>query len=167
MKVVCSECIDVKMPVARVYEFVADLGRWPLWLSFVVCAQRDGEPSLELACEQEIEICMQRGRRRWRESFDVVRCVPNAFVWLEGSLSAARRIEFRFEQRRSGTRVHCSIGYPVYGGALGLLRDSVFGRRAVAGDVARSLLALRTALEDVERVEEGMPFGKANQPLPA
>ena len=167
MKAVCSECIDVGLPVARVYEFVADLARWPLWLAFVVCAQRTEEADGELAREQEVEICMQRGRRRWREMFDVVRCVPNAFVWLEGSLSAARRIEFRFEQRRTGTRVHCAIGYPVYGGGFGMLRDALFERRAVARDLVRSLLALRTALEDVELLEEGMPFRKANQPLPA
>ena len=167
MKAVCTQCVDVGLPVSRVYDFVADLARWPLWLSFVVCAQRTGEPDGALACEQEIEICMQRGKRRWRESFDVVRCVPNAFVWLEGSLSAARRIEFRFEQRRTGTRVHCAIGYPVYGGGLGALRNALFERRAVTRDVVRSLLALRTALEDVEQVEEGMPFGKANQAIPA
>src|SRR5215469_5935483 len=167
MKAVCSECIDVGLPVARVYGFVADLARWPLWLSFVVCAQQKGEPLRELAFEQELDICMQRGKRRWRESFDVVRCVPNAFLWLEGSLSAARRLEFRFEQRRTGTRVHCSIGYPMYGGGFGALRDALFERRTVAHELARSLMTLRTTLEDVERVEEGMPFGKANQPLPA
>lgn len=106
---------------------------------------------------------MQRGRRRWRETFDVIRCVPNAFVWLEGSLSAARRIEFRFEQRRSGTRVHCSIGYPVYGGALGALRDTLLTRRTVTRDVRESLLGLQIALEGgEERVT-----GSANEPLPA
>ncbi|MBV8171896.1 MAG: SRPBCC family protein [Candidatus Eremiobacteraeota bacterium] len=167
MKAVCSACIDIGAPVARVYDFVGDLRRWPLWLSFIVCAQQQGEPLGELAYEQEVEICMQRGRRRWRESFDVVRCVPNAFVWLEGSLSAARRMEFRFEQRRSGTRLHCSIGYALYGGGFGKLRDALFERRTVARELARSLMNLRTALEDVEHVEEGMPFRKANQPLPA
>lgn len=167
MKAVRSECVDVGLPVGRVYDFVSDIVRWPAWMTFVVCAQRTGETAGELAREQEVEICMQRGKRRWRESFDVVRCVPNAFVWLEGSLSAARRIEFRFEQRRTGTRVHCAIGYPVYGGGLGILRDTLFERRAVAREMQQSLLALRTVLEDVELVEEGMVLGKANQPLPA
>ncbi|HME81285.1 MAG TPA: SRPBCC family protein [Candidatus Eremiobacteraceae bacterium] len=162
MKAVCSECIDIALPVGRVFEFVSDLARWPLWLSFVVCAQSPDE--------QEVEICMQRGKRRWRETFDVIRYVPNAFFWLEGALSAARRIEFRFEQRRTGTRLHCSIGYPVYGGGLGVARDALFERRRVARDLERSLLGLKTTLEDAHRVdeaEEGIVMGSANQPLPA
>ncbi len=162
MKAVCNECIDIDLPVGRVFEFVSDLARWPVWLTFVVCAQdREGA---------EVEICMQRGRRRWRETFDVIRFVPNAFLWLEGGLSAARRIEFRFEQRRVGTRLHCSIGYPVYGGGLGALRDAIFERRTVARDLERSLLGLKSALEEVHRADEaqeGIVIGSANQPLPA
>lgn len=161
MKAICSECIDVELPVNRVFDFVSDLTHWPLWLTFVVSAQRKGRAHGDLVRDQEVEICMQRGRRRWRELFDVIRIVPNAFLWLEGSLSAARRIEFRFEQRRSGTRVHCSVGYPVYGGALGALRDALFVRRALAHDVQRSLLGLQIALEGGE---ERMT-GSANEPL--
>jgi hypothetical protein len=162
MKAVCSECIDIDLPVSRVFDFVSDLTRWPVWLTFVVCAQnREGA---------EVELCLQRGKRRWRETFDVIRFVPNAFLWLEGDLSAARRIEFRFEQRRIGTRLHCAIGYPVYGGGLGTLCDALFERRKVARDLERSLLGLKSALEDVNRTdegEEGIVIRSANEPLPA
>jgi hypothetical protein len=164
MKAVCSECVDVALPVGRVFGFVADVARWPVWLSFVVSAHCDGAPGSDgLATEQELQVCMQRGKRRWQETFDVVRFVPNAFVWLEGSLSAARRIEFRFEQRRSGTRVHCAVGYPVYGGAAGRLRDVLFVRRAVTRDVANSMLQLKNVLEDVG--SEEFIAGRTNEPL--
>jgi hypothetical protein len=181
MKSVCSECIDIGLPVNRVFGFVSDVTRWPLWLSFVVCAQRKGEAEAILSQDQEVEICMQRGKRRWRESFDVIRFVSDAFLWLEGSLSAARRIEFRFEQRRNSTRVHCSISNPVYGGALGVIRDTLFSRGPVRKDVERSLLSLKAALEESDQAEgiigiqaggqarkaEERSRGNANEPLPA
>lgn len=178
MKAVCSECVDITLPVNQVFAFVADVARWPVWFSFVVSAHCDDEPGRAgLAMDQELRICMQRGKRRWQETFDVARFVPNAFVWLEGSLSAARRIEFRFEQRRSGTRVHCAVGYPVYGGAAGRLRDALFTRHGVARDVANSMLQLKSVLEEAaadeparltpwSRGEESVR-GSANEPLPA
>jgi len=176
MKAVCSECVDVALPVNRVFGFVADIARWPVWLSFVVNAQCDGDPAaLGLAIDRELRVCMQRGKRRWQETFDVVRFVPNAFVWLEGSLSAARRIEFRFEQRRNGTRVHCAVGYPVYGGIVGRLRDALFMRRGVARDIANSMLQLKSFLEEAEADEparsatrvhgEESMRGSTNEPL--
>jgi hypothetical protein len=163
MKAVCSECVDVALPVSQVFGFVADVARWPVWLSFVVSAHCDGEPGRGgLAMDHELRVCMQRGKRRWQEAFDVVRLVPNAFVWLEGSLSAARRIEFRFEQRRSGTRVHCAVGYPVYGGAAGRLRDALFTRRGVARDVASSMLQLKSVLEEAAADEPARPAQQAH-----
>jgi uncharacterized membrane protein len=176
MKAVCSECVDVGLPVTQVFGFVSDVARWPVWLSFVVSAHCDGESlSSGLTAEQELRVCMQRGKRRWQETFDIVRFVPNAFMWLEGSLSAARRIEFRFEQRRSGTRVHCAVGYPVYGGAVGRLRDALFMRHGVARDVANSLLQLKSVLEEAAADEpvhsavsvrgEDSARGSANEPL--
>lgn len=147
MKAVCSGFVDIPLPVGAVYDFVSDIGRWPIWLSFVVCAQQRGEPvSRAIALDQEIDVCMQRGKRRWREAFDVIRLVPNAFVWLEGSVSAARRLEFRFEQRRSATRVHASFGYPVFGGALGALRDALFLRRATTRELRESMRQLSDVL---------------------
>ena len=160
MKAICTECVDVTLPVDRVFGFVADVARWPVWLSFVVSAQCDAQPGRGgLALDQELRVCMQRGKRRWQETFDVVRFVPNAFVWLEGSVSAARRIEFRFEQRRSGTRVHCAVGYPVYGGIAGKMRDALFVRHAVTRDVQLSMLQLKSVLEDAgeEPVRPRMP----------
>jgi hypothetical protein len=176
MKAVCSECVDIALPVSRVFGFVADVARWPVWLSFVVSAHCDDEAPLgALAREQELRLCMQRGKRRWQETFDCVRFVPNAFVWLEGSLSAARRIEFRFEQRRVGTRVHCAIGYPVYGGVAGRLHDALFSRRGVARDVANSMLQLKSVLEEAAADEparwaprasgEESARGSTNEPL--
>lgn len=157
MKAVCSKSVDVELPVGRVFGFVADIERWPVWLSFVVSAQQRAAPpqrriepaQRKLAVDEEIQICMQRGKRRWHETFDVIRFVPNAFVWLEGSLSASRRIEFRFEQRRDGTRVHCAVGYPVFGLA-GRLSDALFTRRGVSHDLHHSMMHLKTVLEDVD-----------------
>ena len=164
MKAICSECVDVALPVGRVFGFVSDVARWPVWLSFVVSAHCDNMPgSNGLAADRELRVCMQRGKRRWQETFDVVRFVPNAFVWLEGSLSAARRIEFRFEQRRSGTRVHCAVGYPVYGGTAGRLRDALFVRRAVTRDIVNSMLQLKNVLE--EAWGEEFIAGRTNEPL--
>ena len=176
MKAVCSECVDVALPVSRVFGFVSDVARWPVWISFVVSAQCDGAPAhAELAMDQELQVCMQRGKRRWQETFDVIRFVPNAFVWLEGSLSAARRIEFRFEQRRSGTRVHCAVGYPVYGGMLGRLRDVLFTRHGVTRDVQSSMLQLKSVLEEAaadeplrgvaQALDEESTRGNTNKPL--
>ena len=155
MKQVCAASIEVGLPADAVFAFVADLARWPVWLSFVVCAQQHGEPQPRaLAAGQEIDVCVQRGKRRSCEQFEVANFVTGAFVCLEGSLSASRRIEFRLEQRRKDTRVHARVGYPVFGGALGWLRDGLFTRRALLKQLRRSLAELKSALEDGERVTD-------------
>jgi uncharacterized membrane protein len=164
MKAVCTQSIDIALPVERVFGYVADIARWPMWLSFVVSAHHVGEDAgPDLAAEQEVWLCLRSGKRRWRESFDVIRFVPKAFVWLEGSLSAARRIEFRFEQRRGGTRVHCAVGYPVFGGALGALRSALFTKPALARELHESARNLKNMLEDVE--SEDLGRASANEPL--
>jgi uncharacterized membrane protein len=150
MKVLCTDHIDVAVPADRVYGFAVDISRWPLWFSPVVCAQHpDG---CDLAVNQELLLCLHAGRRRWQERFEVTRLVSNAFLSLEGAYSAARRIDFRFEQRGAQTRVACSIGYRVFGGALAGMLDAVFRRPRVRNEVRDSLHRLKGLLE--ERAEQ-------------
>jgi len=151
MKRLCSQTIEIALPADKVFAFVANLPQWPVWVSFIVCAQQHGEPQPRpLEPGQEIDVCLRRGSGRDCEQFEVVQFVSGAFVCLEGSLSAARRIEFRFEQRRSATRLNARIGYPVFGGALGALYDTLFVHSAVNGALRRSLAALKTTLEESE-----------------
>jgi hypothetical protein len=154
MKAICAQFVDIRLPVEPVFGFVADVARWPMWLAFVVSAQPSEPRSRgELVTNQEVDICMQRGRRRWHESFDVKRVVPNAVVQLEGSFSAARRLEFRFEQRRDMTRVRCAVGWPVFGGLLGTARDVLFVRHGMARELAHSMAYLKSFLEEAEHPE--------------
>jgi len=154
MKVLCADHIDVTVPVDRAFAAVADISRWPVWFTSVVCAQHP--ESLPVAQGEELSICLNAGKRRWRETFEVTRFVPGAFLCLEGAFSAARRIDFRFEQRGATTRIACGIGYPVFGGFLGAVVDAGFKRRRVRADLRESLMRLKGLLEEgVESVAVG------------
>lgn len=164
MKSVCIDSIDVALPADSIFTFVAGLAHWPVWFTFVVCAQQHGEPQPRaLETHQEIDMCVKLGRRRFNEQFEVVQLVAGAFVCLEGSFSAARRIELRFEQRRASTRVHVRVSYPVFGGAFGWLGDTLFARRSLKGELRRSLLQLKSALEDSEQLPAPVAHGRAGE----
>lgn len=152
MKVLCTDQIDVAAPAARAFSCVSDISRWPVWFASVVCAQHP--EALPVALGEELSVCLQAGRRRWRETFEVTRYVPNAFLSLEGSFSAARRIDFRFEQRGTTTRIACGIGYVVFG-VFGAIADA-FKRARVRADLRETLQRLKAMLE--EQVEP-LTFG--------
>jgi hypothetical protein len=144
--VLCSDQIDVGVPAERAFACIADISRWPVWFNSVVCAQHP--ESLPVAMGEELLLCLHSGRRRWQENFEVTRFVPPAFLSLEGAFSAARRIDFRFIQRPTITRIACTIGYPVFGGFLSTLADAAFKRRRVRADLRESLLRLKGMLEE-------------------
>ena len=146
MKVLCTDHIDVSVNAERAFSAVVDIARWPVWFSSVVCAQHP--EALPVALGEELSVCLNAGKRRWRETFEVSRFVRNAFLSLEGAFSAARRIDFRFEQRGPLTRIASSIGYRVFGGPLATAFDAAFKRRRVRADLRESLLRLKSLLEE-------------------
>ena len=152
MKVICLDHVDVRVPVNEAFAFVADISRWPVWISPVVCAEQP--QGHRVARDAEIVICMQAGRRRWQETFEVTRLMPNAFLSLEGEFSAARRIDFRFEQRGPQTRVTCAMGYRLFGGTLSRWIDSLGRRRRLRHELRDSLVHLKGMLEEL--VEPGI-----------
>lgn len=162
MKTVCSQSIDVRVPVGPVFAFTADVTRWPLWFSFVVSAQQPDRHELQFG--EEVHLCMREGRRRWQEDFEVTRYVRNAFLWLEGALSASRRIELRFEQRTDCTRVVCSIAYPVFGGWLSQAGDTLLRKPRLAAELRNSLSHLKSVVEDAHQAVEAESLG-AREPL--
>ena len=149
MKVLCADHVDVAVPVENVFSFVTDISRWPVWISSIVSAQHP--ESKPVALDEELLLCMHAGKKRWHEHFEVTRFVRNAFLSLEGAYSAARRIDFRFEQRGKHTRVACAIGYPLFGGVVARLLDGMSRRRRVSRELRDSLSRLKGLLE--ERVE--------------
>lgn len=151
MKILCSDHVDIAAPAERAFDFVADISRWPVWFSPVVSAQHP--ESLPVALDEELLLCLHCGRRRWHESFEVTRFVRNAFLSLEGAFSAARRIDFRFEQRAAHTRIACTIGYPVFG-IVPAIVDAAIGRHRVKRELRDSLAHLKGLLE--HQVEPGM-----------
>ena len=166
MKVLCADHVDVAVPVETVFSFVTDISRWPVWIAPVVCAQHPD--SLPVGLNEEFLLCLQTGRKRWHETFEVTRFVQNAFLSLEGTYSAARRFDFRFEQRGNHTRLVYAIGYPLFGGFVPALFDSAFRRRRVARELRDSLARLKGLLEEqVESTGFGdslfheTPFGAA------
>jgi hypothetical protein len=166
MKTLCTDQIDVSAPADIAFACVTDVGRWPVWFSSVVCAQHPD--CLPVALGEELSICLQAGKRRWRETFEVTRFVPSAFLSIEGAFSAARRIDFRFEQRGRSTRIACAIGYPVFGGLFGSLLDAAFKRRRVRADLRESLLRLKGLLEErVETIAVGDEFEGVVVPVTA
>ena len=146
MKVLCTDYADIAVPAERAFSFVTDVSRWPLWFSPVVCAQQPQD--LPLALDEELLLCLHTGRRRWQETFEITRFLRNAFFSLEGSFSAARRIDFRFEQRAAQTRVACSIGYPVFGGIIPALLDATLARPRVRRQLRESVTRLKGLLEE-------------------
>jgi len=150
MKVACTGSVEIFAPVERVFDAIADVEKWPAWLAGVVSAQQpDHQP---IVPKQEVYVCLHAGRRRWHESFEVSRLVRNAFLTLEGAYSAARRFDFRLEQRAGFTRLALTIGYAVFGGRIGAAVDSAFRRRAVQRLVNESLEHLKHRVEDAADV---------------
>lgn len=146
MKVVCQDHVDLAVPVERTYEFVTDVARWPMWLAFVVNAHPFETDALAVGAE--LRICMAAGKRRRQEIFEVTRHVRNAFLSLESDLSAARRVDFRFEQRGAVSRLCLAVGYPVFGGVFAETWDALFVRPMVMRAVRESLIHARGALDD-------------------
>lgn len=144
MKVLCSDYADIAAPAEKAFALVTDISRWPVWFSPVVSAQHP--ESLPVALDEELLVCLHCGRRRWHESFEVTRFVRNAFLSLEGAFSAARRIDFRFEQRAGHTRVACAIGYRVFGVVPSIV-DAAFNRQRVKRELRDSLVHLKGLLE--------------------
>lgn len=146
MKVLCADHVDVSVPVERCFSFVSDISRWPVWISSIVSAQHpEARP---VAIDEELLLCLHAGKKRWHEHFEVTRFVRNAFLSLEGAYSAARRIDFRFEQRGRQTRVACAIGYPLFGGILTKWLDAMSRRRRVQRELRDSLTRLKGLLEE-------------------
>ena len=145
MKVLCADHIDVSVPAESAFSFIADISRWPVWMSSVVCAEHP--QSLPLALREEVLLCLQAGKKRRQETFEVTRFVANAFLSLEGAYSAARRIDFRFEQRGPSTRIAYAIGYPVFGLAAAWI-DGALRRRRVRSELRESLQRLKGLLEE-------------------
>jgi hypothetical protein len=146
MKIVCQEHVDLSVPVERAFAFVTDVARWPLWFGCVVNAHLPEFDELTLGAE--VRVCMAEGHHRRQEIFEVTRFVRNAFLSLEGELSAARRFDLRFEQRGTTSRISIGIGYPVFGGILPAMFDALFSRPRVRRELHESLLHLRGLLED-------------------
>ena len=146
MKVLCSAQVSISAPIEQVFNVVAGIDKWPLWFGCIVSAQRmQSEP---LALDQEVHLCLQAGRKRWHETFEVSHYVRNAFLSFEGSFSASRRIDFRLEQRAKHVRVACAIGYPVFGGVFPTLLDATFVRPRILRELRASLKHLRAQVEE-------------------
>ena len=146
MKIVCREHIDLSVPVERAFAFATDIARWPMWFGCMVNVHLPETQELELGAV--VRICMGQGRRRRQETFEVTRFVRNAFLSLEGELSAARRFDLRFEQRGSASRVSIVNGYPVFGGIFPAMFDAMFRRPRAQRELRDSLVHLRGLLED-------------------
>lgn len=146
MKIVCREHIDLSVSVERAFAFATDIARWPMWFGSMVNAHLPETEELELGAV--LRVCMAEGRNRRQEIFEVTRYVRNAFLSFEGELSAARRYDFRFEQRGSASRISITEGYPVFGGIFPALYDAIFRRRRSRRGLHESLIHLRGLLED-------------------
>jgi hypothetical protein len=146
MKIVCREQIDLSVSVERAFTFATDIARWPMWFGCMVNAHLPENHELELGAV--LRICTAEGRRRRQEIFEVTRYVRNAFLSLEGELSAARRFDLRFEQRGSASRISIAAGYPVFGGMFPALYDAIFRRPRARRELHESLIHLRGLLED-------------------
>jgi len=146
MKVTCTGSIEIFAPVERVFDVLADIEKWPAWFAGIVSAQQPDH--LPIQAKEDVYVCLHAGRRRWHESFEVSRFVRNAFLTFEGAYSAARRLDFRVEQRSGFTRFALTIGYAVFGGRLGAAIDSAFRRRSVQRLVNESLQHLKHRVED-------------------
>jgi uncharacterized membrane protein len=146
MRVLCSHAVDITAPAEQVFAPVCDLERWPTWFGCVVSASQPEQRPLAVGVE--VHVCMNAGRRRWQEEFEVTRLITNAFLSFEALYSTARRIDFRFERRGQVTRLCCSIGYAVYGGIVPTVYDALLGRGRVKHCIRESLVHLKNLVEE-------------------
>lgn len=145
MKLLCSGNVEMFAPVERVFDVITDIEKWPAWFAGVVSAQQPNHRALAL--DEEFYLCLHCGRRRWHETFEVTRLVRNAFLTLEGEMSAARRIDLRLEQRSGSTRVVLTIGRPIFGGWFARIAG-LLERGRMRRIVLDSLVHLKHRVED-------------------
>ena len=146
MKIVYRDHVDISVSVERAFAFATDIARWPMWFGCMVNVHLPETQELELGAV--LRICMADGRRRRQETFEVTRYVRNAFLSLEGELSAARRFDLRFEQRGTASRISIGAGYPVFGGIFPAMYDALFRRPRARRELHESLTHLRGLLDD-------------------
>lgn len=138
------QTIDLAVPARSAFDFLAEVEKWPVWLSFLRSVRRLETAPLDVGSELVIRSAMPGDEE---ELFEVERLVDGYILSLVGAYSVRRRIEARLEGKTARCRLVLRVDYPTYGGGLGLLLDRMTARRKLEKQLGDSLLHFKGLVE--------------------
>ena len=137
--------IDLAVPARTAFDFLAEVEKWPVWLSFLRSVRRvEAAEPLDVGSELAIRSAIPGEEE---ELFEVDRFVDGYILSLVGAYSVRRRIEARLEGKTARSKLSVRVDYPTYGGSLALLVDRLTARRRLDGQLADSLLHFKGLIE--------------------
>jgi len=137
--------IDLAVPARTAFDFLAEVEKWPVWLSFLRSVRRiEAAEPLGVGTELAIRSALP-GQEE--ELFEVERFVDGYMLSLVGAFSIRRRIETRLEGKTARSKLIVRVDYPTYGGSLALLVDRLTARRRLDGQLADSLQHFKGLVE--------------------
>jgi uncharacterized protein YndB with AHSA1/START domain len=140
-------CIQIQMPIERVFDYVTTAGNWPYWhpSSLSVTGATDHSGQIGEKVTEEYVVAGNRGKVVWtvRE-----REVPRRWVIdgiIEGRTTGGT-VAYTLTARDGGTFFEREFTYPVPNILFGLL-DTLVYRRRVQAESERALQNLKRKLE--------------------
>lgn len=139
------QSVDLDVPAKTAFTFLAEVEKWPVWLSFLRSVRRLEERA-PLATGTELAIRSSIPGDE-EELFEVERFVEGYILSLVGVYSARRRIEARLEGKTARSKLVLRLDYPTYGGMLASLYDRLTARPRIERQLADSLLHFKGLVE--------------------
>ena len=125
---------------------VCELEKWPVWFSLATSVRRVERGAATLACGDEVALRSSIPGEP-EEIYAVDQLVPDRRLVLVGIYSLRRRIEITVEPCGAYAQIELSVGYPIYGGAVGIFADGLRRRRRLQRMLAASLLDFKALVE--------------------
>ena len=137
---------DLSSSPQAAFSLICEVEKWPVWLSFVKSARREGDAPAAFGIGSEVAL---RGAipGEAEELYEVDQYLEGHIVSLVGAYSTRRRIDFRLERKNERARLAVRLDYPAYGGLLGSLLDRMTHRRRLELALEESLIHFKGLVE--------------------
>jgi|SRR5579862_72141 len=139
-----SASLDLECAPEEAFTLLCAVEKWPVWLSFLRSARREGGDDLALGSEVVIRSSLPGEEE---ELYEIDGLIANYRLSLVGAYSIRRRLEFRVERRSTYSKLHVRLTYPAYHGRVGTLLDRWQRGRRVATALDDSLVHFKGLVE--------------------
>ena len=139
-----SAAVDVQTDAESAFALLCEIGKWPVWLSFLRSAEIVESAPLTVGSEIMLRSAVPGHDQ---QLFEVDHFITNHQLSLVGAYSIRRRLDFRLERKTSRCKLHARLEYPAYGGRLGALYDAIGAGRKLSTQLDESLLHFKHLAE--------------------